>query len=191
MILRVDFKSGRPVYLQLVDQVKAAAASGVLRPGEALPSIAAVAEELRVGRNSIAKAYSELESLGIIELVPGKGYCLKEHHRPLRKGVSRTPAVDAASDKRMRRRAVRTTLVYSLLTFLLAALYLAIVGVTGLLLVQAGLVRGELVAVLATSLVAAVFLPLRNRIQQAIERVIFRKRHEVPLALESLRTQLG
>jgi len=54
--LQLNFKSGKPVYLQIVDQVKAAAASGALRSGEPLPSIRPLAEELRVNRNTIAKA---------------------------------------------------------------------------------------------------------------------------------------
>ena len=66
-MFQLNFKSGKPVYLQLVDQVKAAAASGALRPGEPLPSIRPLAEELRVNRNTVAKAYAELESQGVIE----------------------------------------------------------------------------------------------------------------------------
>jgi len=89
MLLQINFKSGMPVYLQIVDQIKAAAASGALQPGEALPSIRPVAEELRVNRNTVAKAYSELESLGVIETLPGKGCFLKENHSPLRKEVRR------------------------------------------------------------------------------------------------------
>jgi GntR family transcriptional regulator len=87
MLLQVDFKSGKPVYLQLVDQIRYAAASGGLRPGESLPSIRPLAEELRVNRNTIAKAYAELESQGIIETVPGKGCFLKENNSPFTKGV--------------------------------------------------------------------------------------------------------
>ena len=89
MRFQINFKSGMPVYLQLVDQVKAAAASGALQPGEALPSIRPLAEELRLNRNTVAKAYSELESLGVIETLPGKGCFLKQNHSPLRKEVRR------------------------------------------------------------------------------------------------------
>jgi GntR family transcriptional regulator len=87
MILQINFKSGMPIYLQVVDQIKAAAASGALRPGEVLPSIRPLAEELRVNRNTIAKAYSELESLGVIETLPGRGCFLKENHTALRKEI--------------------------------------------------------------------------------------------------------
>lgn len=94
MILQINFKSGLPVYLQIVEQIKAAAASGALQPGEALPSIRPVAEELRVNRNTVAKAYAELESLGVIETLPGKGCFLKENHSPLRKEVRRKMLVE-------------------------------------------------------------------------------------------------
>ena len=89
MMFQVNFKSGMPIYLQMVDQVKTAAASGALQPGEVLPSIRPLAEELRVNRNTVAKAYSELESLGIIETLPGRGCFLKENHSSLRKEVRR------------------------------------------------------------------------------------------------------
>jgi GntR family transcriptional regulator len=89
MVLQVNYKSGKPVYLQVVDQIKAAAASGGVRTGEPLPSIRPLAEELRVNRNTIAKAYAELESQGIIETIPGKGCFLKPNNSPLKKEVRR------------------------------------------------------------------------------------------------------
>jgi GntR family transcriptional regulator len=87
MLFQLDFKSGKPVYLQLVDQIRYAAAAGSLRPGEPLPSIRPLAEELRVNRNTIAKAYAELESQGVIETLPGKGCFLKENNSPFTKSV--------------------------------------------------------------------------------------------------------
>jgi GntR family transcriptional regulator len=89
MLLQINFKSGLPIYLQIVEQVKAAAASGAIKPGEALPSIRPLAEELRVNRNTVAKAYSELESQGVIETLPGRGCILKENQSTLRKEVRR------------------------------------------------------------------------------------------------------
>lgn len=99
MLLKINFKSGLPIYLQIVDQIKAVAASGALRPGESLPSIRPLAEELRVNRNTVAKAYSELESLGVIETLPGRGCFLNENHSALRKEVRRkllTEEIDQA-----------------------------------------------------------------------------------------------
>src|SRR5436190_16921173 len=87
MLFQIDFKTGKPVYLQLVDQVRYAAASGALRAGEPLPSIRPLAEELRVNRNTVAKAYAELESQGVIETIPGKGCFLKENNTPFTKSV--------------------------------------------------------------------------------------------------------
>ena len=114
MLLRVNFRSGRPVYLQLVDQIKAAAASGTLRPGEALASIGSLSGDLRVNRNAVAKAYSELEGLGLIEMQPGGEYFLKENRRQSRKEVLRKPLA-AEIDQRMVRApfVLKTALLYS------------------------------------------------------------------------------
>jgi GntR family transcriptional regulator len=87
MLLRLDFKSGTPVYLQLVDQIRYAAASGALLAGEPLPPIRALAEQLRVNRNTVAKAYAELESQGVIQTVQGKGCFLSENNSPFKKQV--------------------------------------------------------------------------------------------------------
>ncbi len=87
MIFQVDFQAGKPVYLQLADQVRYAAASGRLRPGEPLPALRPLAEQLRINRNTIAKAYAELESQGIIETVHGKGYFLKQSNSPFSEAV--------------------------------------------------------------------------------------------------------
>ena len=87
MRFQLNFKSGKPVYLQLVDQVKAAAASGAVRRGEGLPSIRPLAEMLRVNRNTVAKAYAELESQGIIETVAGKGCFVRTNNSPFKKEV--------------------------------------------------------------------------------------------------------
>src|SRR5438477_5093202 len=99
MLLQINFKSGKPVYLQLVDQIKAAAASGTVQAGEPLPSIRPLAEELRVNRNTVAKAYSELENQGVIETIPGKGCFVRPNNSPLKKDVRRkllTEEIDQA-----------------------------------------------------------------------------------------------
>jgi GntR family transcriptional regulator len=83
----INFKSAKPVYLQLVDQVKSAAASGEVQPGEPLPSIRPLAEELRVNRNTVAKAYAELEHQRVIETIAGKGCFVRATASPFRKDV--------------------------------------------------------------------------------------------------------
>jgi GntR family transcriptional regulator len=87
MRVQLNFKSGKPVYLQIVDQVRSAAASGAIRPGEPLPSIRPLAEDLRVNRNTVAKAYAELESQGVIETLAGKGCFLRSATSPFKKAV--------------------------------------------------------------------------------------------------------
>ncbi len=87
MRFQLNFKSGKPVYLQLVDQVKAAAASGAVQAGEPLPSIRPLAQELRVNRNTVAKAYAELESQRVIETVAGKGCFVRAAGSPFKKDV--------------------------------------------------------------------------------------------------------
>lgn len=87
MVFRINLKSGKPVYLQLVDQVKAAVASGAARDGDPLPSIRPLAEELRVNRNTVAKAYAELERQGAIETQAGKGCFIRSSASPFRKDV--------------------------------------------------------------------------------------------------------
>ena len=89
MLFQVNFKSGKAVYLQLVDQVKTAAASGALQPGHPLPGIRPLAEQLRVNRNTVAKAYAELENQGIIETLAGKGCFVRATDSPFKKDVRR------------------------------------------------------------------------------------------------------
>src|SRR5215211_5131831 len=98
MQFAINFKSGKPVYLQLADQVRTAAASGALRTGECLPSIRPLAEELRVNRNTVAKAYSELESQGVIETRPGKGCFLREAQSLLRKDARRNALAETIDE---------------------------------------------------------------------------------------------
>jgi GntR family transcriptional regulator len=96
MRFQLNYKAGKAVYQQLVDQVKTAAASGVVRPGDPLPGIRPLAEELRVNRNTVAKAYGELESQGVIETVAGKGCFVRDQgNSPFRKDVRRKLLAEA------------------------------------------------------------------------------------------------
>lgn len=73
MIFRVHPAAGQPLYLQLMQQIRHAVESGALRDGEQLPGIRTLAEELIVSPNTVAKAYSELEHEGLLELRQGSG----------------------------------------------------------------------------------------------------------------------
>lgn len=73
MFFRPHSASGVPIYLQLMEQVKHAIATGALHPGDQLPGIRKVAEDLVMNPNTVAKAYRELEHQGVIELRHGMG----------------------------------------------------------------------------------------------------------------------
>ncbi|MBI1361281.1 MAG: GntR family transcriptional regulator [Alphaproteobacteria bacterium] len=73
MLFRPNPSSGMPIYLQLMEQVKHSIETGALRPGEQLPGIRPLAEELVINPNTVAKAYRELQHAGIIELRQGAG----------------------------------------------------------------------------------------------------------------------
>jgi GntR family transcriptional regulator len=98
MLFQLNFKSAKAVYLQLVDQVKAAAASGAVRSGDPLPGIRPLAEELRVNRNTVAKAYAELEHQGIIETIAGKGCFVRANGSPFKKEVRRELLAETIDD---------------------------------------------------------------------------------------------
>lgn len=93
----IDYHSGVPVYLQLVQQVQSAVAAGTLRDGDQLPSVRALAEQLRINRNTIARAYQELEREGAIANRQGAGCFVTASVTPLRRAV-RTERLAAALD---------------------------------------------------------------------------------------------
>ena len=77
-MLHIDFRSGLPIYTQIVNQVQAQAVSGVLKPGDQLPTVRALAEELRVNFNTVARAYRILDEARIISTQQGRGTYITE-----------------------------------------------------------------------------------------------------------------
>jgi len=73
--------AGQPVYLQLMQQIRHAIETGVLQAGDQLPGIRPLAVELVVSHNTVAKAYSELEHEGLIELRHGSGAFVARRRR--------------------------------------------------------------------------------------------------------------
>src|SRR5213083_63352 len=65
--------AGQPLYLQLTQQIRHAIETGVLQPGDALPGIRTLAEQLVVSPNTVVKAYSDLEGEGRLDLRHGSG----------------------------------------------------------------------------------------------------------------------
>lgn len=88
MIFKVNPSSGVPIYMQLMEQIKHAVETGALRPGEQLPGIRKMAEDVVMNPNTVAKAYRELEHEGVLDLRHGSGAFIAE-------GASRGPGAVA------------------------------------------------------------------------------------------------
>src|SRR3990172_3892468 len=73
LLLQIDFRSGLPIYTQLVNQVQAQVVGGILKPGDQVPTVRALAEELRVNFNTVARAYRILDEARIISTQQGRG----------------------------------------------------------------------------------------------------------------------
>ena len=74
----LDFSDGTPIYRQIIRQIEYAVLSGRLKSGNKLPTIRALALELKTNPNTIAKAYGELEIRGILETQVGSGTYISE-----------------------------------------------------------------------------------------------------------------
>ena len=78
MVFNLSPSSGVPVYVQLVEQVKHAIETGVVRAGEQLPSVRQIAEDLLINPNTVARAYRELEHEGVLEVIHGSGAYVRD-----------------------------------------------------------------------------------------------------------------
>jgi GntR family transcriptional regulator len=78
LYLHVDPGNGLPVYQQLTDQVRRAVAIGVLKAGEQLPTVKHIASSLVINPATVTRAMRELEHLGIIETLPGRGAYVRD-----------------------------------------------------------------------------------------------------------------
>ncbi|MFN5320913.1 MAG: GntR family transcriptional regulator [Planctomycetota bacterium] len=85
MQIQIDAKEGVPIYLQVMRQVQYLIAAGRLHPGDELPSIRTLAEQLLVNPNTIARAYRELETAGVVEKRRTAGTYVAESGSPLAK----------------------------------------------------------------------------------------------------------
>lgn len=105
-MLTVDPRDSTPIYAQLERGVRAAIATGRLRPGDQLPTVRQMAVDLQVNANTVARVYAELERSGVIETKRGVGSFIaaspaqahppREHERRVRVFVTRVLA-DAAA----------------------------------------------------------------------------------------------
>lgn len=83
MHVRISDQDGVPIYVQLVGQIKFLVSSGRLAPGEQLPPVRKLAEQLVVNPNTVARAYRELESEGVVACRRGAGVFVADGVSPL------------------------------------------------------------------------------------------------------------
>lgn len=82
--ITLDFRSRTPIYAQIVDQIRWQIESGVLKPGDQLPTIRQMATDLRVNFNTVARAYRILDESGVISTQHGRGtYILEEENEQI------------------------------------------------------------------------------------------------------------
>jgi len=99
LILQIDFRSGLPIYIQIVNQVQAQIASGILKPGDQLQTVRALAEELRVNFNTVARAYRILDEARIISTQQGRGTYITEIPPPKVKEKLRKETLEALTQR--------------------------------------------------------------------------------------------
>lgn len=97
--LQIDFRSGLPIYTQIVNQVQAQVAGGKLNPGDQLPTVRALAEELRVNFNTVARAYRILDEARIISTQQGRGTYITEVPPPRVREKLRRDSLRALTQK--------------------------------------------------------------------------------------------
>ena len=94
MVFRLNPQAGQPLYLQLMQQIRHAIDTGVLQRGDQLPGIRTLAEEIVVSHTTVAKAYSELEHEGLLEIRHGSGAYISG-----KSGRARTERVRLAQER--------------------------------------------------------------------------------------------
>jgi GntR family transcriptional regulator len=83
MNMKINPKDGKPVYRQIMDQLRLMIASGRLKPGEELPTVRGLAQSLIINPNTVARAYRELEQVGVLYTRQGSGTFVATHGTPL------------------------------------------------------------------------------------------------------------
>src|ERR1044072_2235779 len=99
LILQIDFRSGFPIYIQIEKQAQAQVRGGILNPGDQLPTVRALAEELRVNFNTVARAYRILDEARIISTQQGRGTYITEIPPPKVTEKLRKEALEALTQR--------------------------------------------------------------------------------------------
>jgi GntR family transcriptional regulator len=82
LTFNLDIRSGLPIYTQIVNQIQSQLANGIIKPGDQLPTVRALAQELRVNFNTVARAYRILDEERIISTQQGRGTYITEKPPP-------------------------------------------------------------------------------------------------------------
>jgi len=105
MLITVDLSNPKPVYLQITDAVRIAIARGSLQPGDRLPAIRETAVQTRVNRNTVSRAYLELEHQGLVRARQGSGFFVTddgtERERSIRQDALHTQIRELVADARL------------------------------------------------------------------------------------------
>ena len=101
-MISINYRDPRPIYEQIRDELRKLILTGILAPGEKLPSVRELAQELAINPNTIQRAYRELEQGGYIDSVPGKGNFAAQAREAaaLRKGELMTRLRETAAELR-------------------------------------------------------------------------------------------
>ena len=95
-MIHLDYRDARPIYGQILDGIRDQIRTGILQPDDRLPSVRELAAELTINPNTIQRAYRELENMGLIATVPGKGCFVCRQSDP---GVSNRQEMLAEFDR--------------------------------------------------------------------------------------------
>lgn len=102
MLVNLDLHDARPLYLQIMDEVRRALVAGTLRPDDPLPSVRELAAELLVNPRTVSQAYQELEREGVVHVRRGQGTFVSpreasgdEERRAVARGVARRALLEA------------------------------------------------------------------------------------------------
>ncbi len=97
--LNLDVRSGLPIYTQIVNQIQSQLANGILKPGDQLPTVRALAQELRVNFNTVARAYRILDEAHIISTQQGRGTYIIEKPPPEVRDRLRQESLEALTQR--------------------------------------------------------------------------------------------
>jgi GntR family transcriptional regulator len=92
--LNLNFRSGTPLYTQIVEQVQGLILAGDLKPGDQLPTVRQLASELRINFNTVARCYRMLDEAGLISTQHGRGTYVLERPSPAQQEQLRSESLD-------------------------------------------------------------------------------------------------